>query len=594
MLINDRRLGAIGLLFRGEGRLNRDERRLAKTFAEQASLALERARLFEDERAARETTERLQEFASSLAAVASTDEVLSILVQEGRRPVGAAAAWAGVLDTTNRELRVVASDGYDPRATGWLDRIPLDASTPPSDAARERREVWFDSREAFDLAYPDSEPPPTLPTGASGWIPMLDATRKVIGVVSFWLGRHVEADARRRSMMRAVVALAAQSAERAQLYEFEHAVAGTLQKSLLPGTLPDERRVTIATRYRPGAEELDVGGDWYDVIHVDEDRVGAAIGDVVGHGLEAASAMGQLRSALRSLALTGRGPDRIIRDLDRFARTTTPATVATVVYAEIDLAMNVVRYVCAGHPPPLVVTGGHVDELMEGRTTPLAALPEPVACEQGLHPFPPGSLLLLYSDGLIERRGEPLDVGMERLRTLLAELSSEHPERLADLVIDELTGSVPQDDDIALLCLANGAPTRSLSTAIPADPGALAGLRSTIRAWLVEQDLPLELHEDIVLACDEACANAIEHAYRRRPFEPIRIDLRDDDGDLVISVRDAGIWREDAVVGDRGRGIAIMRAVMDDVEIRSDGDGTVVTLRRRIRRHDRRPVETTT
>src|SRR4029453_14290313 len=103
---------------------------------------------------------------------------------------------------------------------------------------------------------------------------------------------HAAIDPRQRSAMRAVAALAAQSLERAELYELEHAVAGTLQKSLLPGSLPDEPRVEIATRYRPGTEELDVGGDWYDVIQVDEDRIGGAIGDVGGHGFAARRRMG--------------------------------------------------------------------------------------------------------------------------------------------------------------------------------------------------------------------------------------------------------------------------------------------------------------
>jgi anti-sigma regulatory factor (Ser/Thr protein kinase) len=340
--------------------------------------------------------------------------------------------------------------------------------------------------------------------------------------------------------------------------------------------------VTVATRYLPGTQELDVGGDWYDVVHIDEDRIGVAIGDVVGHGLDAASAMGQLRSALRSLALMGDGPATVIRGLDRFARSTTPATVATAVYAEIDLAANRVRYACAGHPPPLVVVGAQVRELIDGRTTPLAALPEVPSTEEGIEAFLPGSLLLLYSDGLIERRGEPLDVGMERLRTLLSAVPSDDPETLADLLLKDLTGDTPQDDDVALLCLRSVPRPGSFTTSLPADPGALSGLRAMVRAWLSTQGVPPETHDDIVLACDEACANAIEHAFGRGPGDAIRVDLRREDDDVVIAVTDVGTWRAGPPYVDRGRGIEIMRAVMDDVDIRSNDAGTVVTLRRRI------------
>jgi anti-sigma regulatory factor (Ser/Thr protein kinase) len=127
---------------------------------------------------------------------------------------------------------------------------------------------------------------------------------------------------------------------------------------------------------------------------------------------------------------------------------------------------------------------------------------------------------------------------------------------------------------------------------VPVDPAALAGFRTTVHAWLTAQGVPREAHEDVVLACDEACANAIEHAYRRRRSRgrPIQVELRYDDGEVVIAVRDVGAWRDDDVERDRGRGIAIMRAVMDDVDIRTDDRGTVVTLRRRALGSDRRPA----
>ena len=584
--VRDERLGAIGLMFRTEGRLGRDERRLAKSFAEQAALAFERARLFEDERAARETTERLHEFASALSAVASADEVLSILIEDGRRLVGAGAAWAAVLDVGTQELRAAAQRGYEGVMAGF-EHLPLDSPMPASDAAREGREIWFDSLERFDRAYPEFQRPSAERGGGFGCLPMFDASRTVIGVACFQLDHRGAISSRQRSSMRAIVALCAQSLERAQLYERERTVAATLQKSLLPGSLPEERRVRVATRYRPGTQDLDIGGDWYDVIHVEGDRIGVAVGDVVGHGLEAASAMGQLRSALRSLALMGDGPAAVIHGLDRFARTTGPATVATLAYAELDLRTDTLRYACAGHPPPFVVIGRRVDQLMEGRTTPLAALPEAPSAEEGVHAFPPGSTLLLYSDGLIERRGEPLDVGMERLRALLADTASEDAEHLADIVLEALTGEVPQDDDVALLCLRTVADPGPLSVSVPAEPSALVGLRADVRGWLTAQAIPEDVHADVVLACDEACANAIEHAYRTTTSRPIRVELRREDDRVVIQVEDAGTWRDDLVEGDRGRGISIMRAVMDDVDIRTDRRGTVVTLRRRVHGPDR-------
>jgi len=256
------------------------------------------------------------------------------------------------LDRGAQELHAVASRGFDPELIDPFQTMSLDLRLPATDAVRERREIWFDSLEGFDRAYPEFDRPSEEHGGGFGCVPMFDTARRPIGVVSLQLGPRRTIGERERSALRAIVTLGAQALERAQLYELEHAVAATLQKSLLPGSLPEDPRVSIATRYRPGTEELDVGGDWYDVIRIGDDRIGVAIGDVVGHGLEAASAMGQLRSALRGLALTGHGPGTVIEGLDRFARTSAASTMATVAYAELDLTANELRYACAGHPPP--------------------------------------------------------------------------------------------------------------------------------------------------------------------------------------------------------------------------------------------------
>ncbi|MDP9300865.1 MAG: GAF domain-containing protein [Actinomycetota bacterium] len=582
MRIDDQRLGGIGLLFEAEGRLSKGERRLATTFAEQAALALERARLFEAERAARDTTERLQALAASLAVVATAKEVLTILVEDGSAIVGAASAWAAVLDRGAQELHAVAWRGYDSELIDPFQTLSLDLQLPATDAVRERREIWFDSLEGFDRAYTGFDRPSEEHGGGFGCLPMFDTARRPIGVVSLQLAPRGTIGERERSALRAIVALGAQALERAQLYELEHAVAATLQKSLLPGSLPADPRVSIATRYRPGTEELDVGGDWYDVIRIGDDRIGVAIGDVVGHGLEAASAMGQLRSALRGLALTGHGPGSVIEGLDRFAQTSGPATMATVAYAELDLTTNELRYGCAGHPPPVIQIAGEIRFLERGRTTPLAALPDPIRCDEETEAFPPGSVLVLYSDGLIERRGEQLDMGMARLRDVLRDAPSGHPEALADLLLAELIGEVPQDDDVAVLCLRAAPDAPPLVISMPAEPAALADVRASVRRWLVEVPLSDEAREEVVLACNEACANAVEHAYLEGLAAPIRVSLVRDATDIKIEIVDEGAWRQDGAGADRGRGMPLMRALMDEVGVRPSSDGTVVTMRRRI------------
>ena len=578
-LEEDRKLGTIGLMFKSEGRLRKDERRLARAFADQGALALERARLFEAERAARDSTERLQAFAASLAAAATTREVLSILVEEGADIVGAGFAWAAVVDTGARELDAVVSRGYAAEVIEPFRRMSLDTPIPACDAVRGARELWFDTMDGFRQAYPAFEVPAIVHGGGFGCVPMFDAAGTPIGVASFQFGPRLAPDARSRGDVRAIVGLAAQSLERALLYELERRVAGTLQQSLLPSALPADPRIAVAARYRPGTQELDVGGDWYDVITIDEHRAALVVGDVVGHGIEAASAMGQLRSALRGLALGSNGPASVVERLDRIARTTAPAAIATIAYAEVDLARGELRYVCAGHPPPVLLVGGDARLLEGGRTTPLAALPEPSAFEEGREVFEPGAVLVLYSDGLIERRGEPLDVGMGRLRAQLAAAERRHPENLADALMTGLIGQIPQDDDVAILCVRAAPTIGPFASSIPADPRALAGLREELRTWLIDAAVPVAVRDDVVLACNEACANAVEHASLAVAGEPIAVRVHRANSTLLLEVADAGGWREGRADGDRGRGLGIMRAVMDDVELSPSPKGTVVRMR---------------
>jgi len=189
---------------------------------------------------------------------------------------------------------------------------------------------------------------------------------------------------------------------------------------------------------------------------------------------------------------------------------------------------------------------------------------------------------VLYSDGLIERRGEQLDLGMGRLRDVLRDAPSGHPEALADRLLAELVGEVPQDDDVAVLCLRAAPEALPLVISMPPEPDALADLRASIRRWLQEVPLSDEAREEVVLACNEACANAVEHAYLDGPAAPIRVSLRRDATDIAIEIVDEGAWRREGEDAGRGHGMLLMRALMDEVDMRPSDEGTVVAMRRRV------------
>ncbi|MGW0764739.1 PP2C family protein-serine/threonine phosphatase [Streptomyces sp. NPDC002676] len=228
-------------------------------------------------------------------------------------------------------------------------------------------------------------------------------------------------------------------------------VALTLQEAMLPAPRPVGRH-PAAVRYRPAAEALNVAGDWYDLVDLPGGRIAVAVGDVVGHGLPAAGVMGQLRSALTAASLVAEGPARALEALGLYARTVDGAENTTVATAFIDWETRTITYSSAGHPPPgLLQRDGSVEFLDRATDPPLAACPQHASRIQGVAAFGEGAVLVLYTDGLIERRREDIDTGLARLADSLARHRAEDPEALADAVLDDLLPPGGATDDTALV-----------------------------------------------------------------------------------------------------------------------------------------------
>ena len=362
--------------------------------------------------------------------------------------------------------------------------------------------------------------------------------------------------------------------------EREHRIAETLQRSLLPQTLPDIPGVALAVRYVPATTDMEVGGDWYDVIPFPDGRVGLAIGDVAGHGLRAASTMGQLRLALRAYAVEEESPAGVVARLHDMVRTLAMEDMATLHYLVFDPDSGTITFANAGHLPPLLITGsGRASYLEHHLAPPLGAMSHADHVESTGR-VPPGSTLLLFTDGLIERRGVSLRDSLERLR-LVAEAGEADLEALCDHVLASLLEKEVADD-VALLAF------RPLSLAagplhfrVPAEPRSLAPLRHAVRRWLREIGAEEAEAYEIVVACGEACANAIQHPYGAgQGF--LEVDLALSDGDVEIMVRDSGTWRPAHSTGG-GHGLPLIRGLMDTVQVDSGADGTLVRMRRRLR-----------
>jgi len=384
------------------------------------------------------------------------------------------------------------------------------------------------------------------------------------------------------AVLQLAAARAAPAIGRARLFselEHEHYVAMLLQRSLLPRALPETVGIQVAARYLPARDE--VGGDWYDVIELPRGLVGVAIGDVVGHGVRAAALMGQLRTALHSYALEGHGPARALELVDRFVQSMGAYAMATAAYAVFDPETSRLRIATAGHLPPIIVSGGNARVLDLTPGAPLGGFPYG-SCPEQEFSLATGEILVLYTDGLVERRGIALSDGINQLAAILsAARSAEHACQLA---LDQMVPLEGLADDLAILALCGNSVPEELRLELPADPEVLSPTRRLLRRWLRDHGVDEPALSEIALAANEACANAIEHAYPPSAASFLltakAVEV-EETPEVVIAVRDSGRWRPPRGES-RGRGLTIMHEAMDEVEINPAKDGTEVVMRRRL------------
>ena len=231
-----------------------------------------------------------------------------------------------------------------------------------------------------------------------------------------------------------------------------HEIAEALQRSLLPDRIPQIPAMALAARYVPATADMEVGGDWYDVIQIRGGLIGLAIGDVAGHGPQAAATMGQLRMALRAYAVQDPSPVSVMSGVHQLVSHLPIAEMATLMYLVFDPATRKLRFTNAGHPPPLVFGGGESRYLEGGVSPPLGVTADANFTEVSLDLWP-GATLLLYTDGLVERREESIQVGLDRLLRVAAGHESSDVDELCDHILASLIESDHVADDIALVAM---------------------------------------------------------------------------------------------------------------------------------------------
>jgi anti-sigma regulatory factor (Ser/Thr protein kinase) len=299
-----------------------------------------------------------------------------------------------------------------------------------------------------------------------------------------------------------------------------------------------------------------------------------AIGDVAGHGIRAAAAMGRVSHALRAYASEGHGPAALLRRLDALV-VSGGIDMVTCQLALLDPATGELRWASAGHPPALVVSGGAARRLEGTVCHPLGAVAA-ARYEESAARLDDGESLVLYTDGLVERRGEPIDAGID---ALAAALDGGAPETACDTVLARLLDDAPPRDDVALVIARRmrlTAPRAAL--VIPAEPGRLRELRRWLEAWLRGNEVAGPRGADLVLAVHEAAMNAVEHAYGV-DAGTVEVRVARTAAGIEAEVRDAGRWNDAPSRGDRGRGLPLMRTLVDAVAVARGAAGTIVRMR---------------
>jgi serine phosphatase RsbU (regulator of sigma subunit)/anti-sigma regulatory factor (Ser/Thr protein kinase) len=513
----------------------------------------------------------LQRITDAALASLSMQELLNELLERIAGILGTDTAAFLLLDEVAGDLVAQAAKGIEEEVEQGV-RIPIGRGFAGRIAA-ERRAVVIE-----DVDHADILNPLLREKGIRSLLGVpLMVEGRVIGVL------HVGSLVRRtfteqeHDLLQLAADRAAIAIEHARLHA-QRNVVEAMQRAMLPAALPVIPGIQLTATYRPASVDARVGGDWYDVFELGRGRIALVIGDVVGRGVEAGALMAQVRTALRAYALEGHRPVDVVDLLNRMFAAVRPTKLTTLAYLVLDPEAGSLTIVSAGHLPPIVVDPGGRARLLDVEGDPPVGAFRAVVYREQRVVIEPGSRVVLVTDGAAEVRGEPIDAGLERLRTRCEQESD--PRRLCDAIAaGEISGG-PSEDDVAVLVADMRPLPERLATRWPAEADALGGLRNLLRRWLAGHGATSDETYDITVAVQEAAANAVEHAYAPG-MNAFSVNAEHRDGEITVVVADRGNWRS-ARGKNRGRGLPLMQGLMESVDVRREEGGTSVVLRRRL------------
>ncbi|MFD7376435.1 SpoIIE family protein phosphatase [Streptomyces mirabilis] len=516
------------------------------------------------EQAAAERAARIAELTASLAKATTSRDVVDAVARRVLPPFGA----TGLVVQAIEDDRVynVGAVGYPPAFLDTINGRARVARDPVWEPILSGAPLFLSTRAEYTARYPElAARPPKAGKQAWAFMP-LTASGHTFGVCVVSFDRPRRLSDEERTLLTTISALVAQALERARLYDAEHTRSQELQRSLLPSGLPELPACTAAARYLPAGQGMDVGGDWYDIIPLSGGRVALVVGDVMGHGLPEAATMGRLRTAVHTLADLELPPDEIMSHLNDIVGGMAEESYATCLYALYDSTTQICSVARAGHPPPAVVhPDGSVYFPEVAPDPPLGAAEPPFETFEMM--VPDGSLLVLYTDGLVESATREIDDGMAELARLLRAAHEGPGEVAADLerLCDTVTaGLLPAEhstaDDAALLIARLHALTDDdmASWLLPEDPRAAGQARCHIREQLHTWGLD-DLTPTTELLASELVGNVVRHAKG-----PVRLRLLHGP-ELVCEVFDGSLTmpriRRASETDEGGRGLQLVTAL---------------------------------
>ncbi|MEU1448219.1 SpoIIE family protein phosphatase [Streptomyces mirabilis] len=516
------------------------------------------------EQAAAERAARIAELTASLAKATTSRDVVDAVARRVLPPFGA----TGLVVQAIEDDRVynVGAVGYPPAFLDTINGRARVARDPVWEPILSGAPLFLSTRAEYTARYPElAARPPKAGKQAWAFMP-LTASGHTFGVCVVSFDRPRRLSDEERTLLTTISALVAQALERARLYDAEHTRSQELQRSLLPSGLPELPACTAAARYLPAGQGMDVGGDWYDIIPLSGGRVALVVGDVMGHGLPEAATMGRLRTAVHTLADLELPPDEIMSHLNHIVGGMAEESYATCLYALYDSTTQICSVARAGHPPPAVVhPDGSVYFPEVAPDPPLGAAEPPFETFEMM--VPDGSLLVLYTDGLVESATREIDDGMAELARLLRAAHEGPGEVAADLerLCDTVTaGLLPAEhstaDDAALLIARLHALTDDdmASWLLPEDPRAAGQARCHIREQLHTWGLD-DLTPTTELLASELVGNVVRHAKG-----PVRLRLLHGP-ELVCEVFDGSLTmpriRRASETDEGGRGLQLVTAL---------------------------------